>query len=174
VQTHDLPATLLEYFNVDIPENMQGKSLRDTVAADTPVREACLFGTFGGHVNCSDGRYVYMKAPDNPENKPLFNYTLMPTHLAMFFRPGELEKAELVPPFRFTKNMPLLKTPGKPQPLDFNPYYEGDLFFDLENDPEQKHPIINQPELLQKMTEKMIELMRENDAPPEQFDRLGL
>lgn len=174
VQTHDLPATLLEYFNVDKPENMQGKALRETVASDVPVRDACLFGTFGGHVNCSDGRYVYMKAPDNEENKPLFNYTLMPTHLAMFFRPEELEQAELVPPFRFSKNMPLLKTPGIPQPLDFNPYYEGDLLFDLEKDPEQRSPITDQPELIDKMTNKMIELMKENDTPSEQFERIGL
>ncbi|MFA6659782.1 MAG: hypothetical protein WCS25_08835, partial [Victivallaceae bacterium] len=174
VQTHDLPATILEYFNIDRPENMQGKVLRDTVADNKPVREACLFGTFGGHVNCSDGRYVYMKAPCSQDNKPLYNYTLMPTHLAKFFRQEELEQAELVPPFNFTKNMPLLKTPGIPQPLDFNPYDEGDLLFDMGSDPQQLLPITDRPDLTAKMAETMVALMKENDAPPEQFERLGL
>ncbi len=39
----------------------------------------------------------------------------------------------------------------------------------LEKDPEQHSPIINQPKLINKMTEKMIKLMKENDAPQEQF-----
>ncbi len=174
VQTHDLPATLLEYFGIERPENMQGKPLCETIANDKPVRDACLFGTFGGHVNCSDGRYVYMKAPAGESNKPLFNYTLMPTHLSKFFRPEELENAELVPPFPFSKNMPLLKTPGITQPLDFNPWHEGDLLFDLEKDPLQLHPITDRPDLVEKLTSEMVKLMQENNAPQEQFERLGI
>jgi hypothetical protein len=38
---------------------MQGCILKDTIAQDKPVREAGLFGIHGGHVNCTDGRYVY-------------------------------------------------------------------------------------------------------------------
>ena len=66
VQLIDIPVTLLEYFDVMVPDDMQGHSLRDTVATDEPVREAALFGIFGGHVNCTDGRYVYMRAPVSP------------------------------------------------------------------------------------------------------------
>ena len=46
--------------------------------------------------------YVYMRGP-NPMNEPIFNYTLMPTHMRGFFRPRELKTAELEDPFSFTK-----------------------------------------------------------------------
>ena len=42
---------------------MQGQPLAQTVADDTPVREAALFGMFGAQVNVTDGRYVYMRGP---------------------------------------------------------------------------------------------------------------
>ena len=81
VQTIDLAPTLLDFFGVEIPPDMQGKPLREAIASDAPVREAGLFGMHGGHVNCTDGRYVYMRAPINRENEPLYDYTLMPTHM---------------------------------------------------------------------------------------------
>jgi len=58
-----------------------------------------------GHVNVIDGRYVYMLAPDNAENGPLFDYTLMPTHLARPFLPEELANAELAAPFPFYQGL---------------------------------------------------------------------
>jgi hypothetical protein len=70
--------------------------------------------------------------------------------------------------------MPLLKTPGIPQPLDFNPWHEGDLLFDLEKDPLQLHPITDRPDLVEKLTSEMVKLMQENNAPQEQFERLGI
>jgi hypothetical protein len=71
VQTIDLPATLLDYFGLDLPASMQGAALRAVVAADRPVRAAALFGLHGGHVNVTDGRYVYMRGPHSPDNEPL-------------------------------------------------------------------------------------------------------
>ena len=62
----------------------------ETIADDTPVREAGLFGVHGGHVNVTDGRYVYMRAPVKPEEQPLFDYTLMPTHMRGPFSVQEL------------------------------------------------------------------------------------
>ena len=60
---------------------MLGQSLREVCASDSPVREAAIFGNHGGQVNVTDGRYVYMRAPTRPDNQPLYNYTLMPTHM---------------------------------------------------------------------------------------------
>ena len=62
VQTIDLPATVLDYFGLDLPADMQGVPLGETVANDTAVREAMLYGLHGGHVNVNDGRHVYMRA----------------------------------------------------------------------------------------------------------------
>ena len=43
-----------------------------------------LFGYHGGPVNVTDGRYVYMRAAAG-DNTPLYEYTLMPTHMATLF-----------------------------------------------------------------------------------------
>jgi arylsulfatase A-like enzyme len=170
VQTIDLAPTLLEYFGVERPPDMQGKPLRDTVADDTPVREAALFGLHGAHVNCTDGRYVYMRAPQGPHNGPLYEYTLMPTHMRHTFAPSELQEIELQPPFSFTKGCPTMKVKARAW---MNPHQFGDLLFDVENDPAQQQPLDDEA-VRARMTQHMVRLMRENDAPPEQFERLGL
>jgi hypothetical protein len=173
-QTIDLPATLLEYFGLPLPPDMQGAALKDAIASDTPVREAALFGLHGGHVNVTDGRYVYMRAPDTPDNQPLYNYTLMPTHMRARFSVDELQEIELAEPFPFTKNCRTLQIPAKRWPGS-HPYRT--LLFDLETDPGQERPIGDpdvDPAVKQAMTEHLVRLMKENDAPPEQFERLGL
>ena len=104
VQTHDLPATLLEFFGIDRPPDMEGIPLGDTIRDRQPVREAALFGTFGGHVNVTDGRYVYMRGPAGA-NQPLYEYTLMPTHMRRLFSVEEMRTMTTVPPFRFTKGL---------------------------------------------------------------------
>ena len=40
VQTIDLAPTILEYFDIPVPESMEGLSLKDAIAGDTPIREA--------------------------------------------------------------------------------------------------------------------------------------
>jgi len=170
VQTIDLAPTLLEFFGADIPPDMQGVPLAETVASDKPVREAALFGLHGAHVNCTDGRYVYMRAPAAVENEPLFNYTLMPTQMRGFFDLDQLRGAELAPPFAFTKGMPTLKCPAKRQ---FGSDKLENMLFDLEADPEQEKPI-NDPTVESVMIAHMVRLMKDNDAPVEQYERLGL
>ncbi|MFO7957743.1 MAG: sulfatase-like hydrolase/transferase [Candidatus Brocadiia bacterium] len=170
VQMIDMPATILEFFGIDRPPDMQGVPLRGALADDEPVREACLFGIHGAHVNCTDGRYVYMRAPANADNAPLYNYTLMPTHMRGFFGPGELREAELAPPFSFTKDMPVLKCPSGGRR---NAHEQGTLLFDMETDPGQESPI-GDADVEQRMVEHMVRLMEENEAPPEQFERLDL
>jgi arylsulfatase A-like enzyme len=170
VQFIDLAPTLLEFFGAEIPPDMQGRPLRATIAEDAPVREAALFGIHGGHVNCTDGRYVYMRAPVGPENAPLYEYTLMPTHLRHRFEPAEFEGAELVPPFAFTKGCPVLKLKARPW-MDPHPF--GTLLFDLDSDPGQDRPL-RDPEVEARMIRLMTDLMAASDAPEEQYARLGL
>ncbi|MCP3884606.1 MAG: sulfatase, partial [Propionibacteriaceae bacterium] len=144
--------------------------LKDTIADDTPVREAALFGIHGGHVNVTDGRYVYMRAWPGEENTPLYNYTLMPTHMTAIFSVEELQQATLAPPFSFTKGMPLLKIPAG---FWRTKYPFETMLFDLEADPEQKTPI-DAPDVEARMIEHMVTLMKWNDSPDEQYERLGL
>jgi arylsulfatase A-like enzyme len=172
VQTIDIPATLLEYFGCALPPDMEGRPLRETIADDAPVREAGLYGLHGGHVNVTDGRHAYMRAPAREENAPLFNYTLMPTHMRGLFSPAELAEAELAGPFRFTKGCPTLRIPSRGR-AGRNYHQFGTLLFDLEADPHQESPI-EDAAIEKRMTDHMVRLMRANDAPPEQYERLGL
>jgi len=170
-QTIDLPATLLEYFGLPLPTDMQGRALRATIAGDTPVRRAALFGLHGGHVNVTDGRYVYMRAPADGENAPLANYTLMPTHMRHMFKPEELQDIQIQEPFSFTKGCRTMKIASQGAMIKTHDF--GTLLFDLENDPGQERPL-DDPEVEAKMIAHLDRLMRENDAPPEQWKRLGI
>ena len=170
VQTIDLAPTLLDFFGVPIPDDVQGKALREAIAIDTSPRDYALFGMHGGHVNITDGRYVYMRAPVNPDNKPLFEYTLMPTHMRTLFSPEELASATLSEPFSFTKGCPVLKVDGRPW---MDPHQYGTLLFDLQAGPGQENPI--QDNVVEaRFTQALIDKMRQSDAPSEQYQRLGL
>ncbi len=172
VQSIDLPATLLGFFGLEKPEVMQGVDLKPVIESDTPVRKAGLYGLHGGHVNCTDGRYVYMRAPVTPDNSPLFNYTHMPTHMRTSFSMEEMRTMQWHPGFPFTDGAPVMQIKASAfqgtQAQDF-----GTLLFDLEKDPKQEKPI-NDPEKEAEMVELMVGLMRDNDAPEEQYIRLGI
>jgi arylsulfatase A-like enzyme len=170
VASIDIAPTLLDAFGVDVPPDMQGQPLRSVVADDTPVREATLFGVHGSHVSVTDGRYVYMRACATDDNQPLNEYTLMPTHMRSRFFVEELRSAELAAPFAFTKDVPVLKVPAAPAG---NPAAYGTLLYDLVEDPDQEAPL-NDPELELRMVGLLVTAMRENDAPREQYERLGL
>lgn len=170
VQMIDIPATVLEYFDIERPSDMLGQPLRQTVADDTPLREAALFGMHGGHVNCTDGRYVYMRAPDNPENAPLYEYTLMPTRIRSRFAVEDLQHVTLSEPFAFTKGCRMMRMPARSW-ADIHPFTT--FLFDLANDPGQQNPI-EDSEIENRMIAHMVRLMKDHDSPPEQFDRLGL
>lgn len=174
VQTIDLPATLLSYFQLEIPSDMQGVPLQDTIRYNRPVREYGLFGLFGAEVNCTDGRYVYMRAPVD-EEKRAYNYTLMPMYMSSRFLPKELKAAEIAPPFSFTKDCFTLKVEAPP--FLEKPFLEYERqttrLYDLQSDPEQRQPVENAAQE-ERMKKKMVELMKQSDAPSEQFERLGL
>ena len=172
VQNIDWGPTLLEYFAVAPTPDMQGIPLTNAVTSADPLREGVLYGLHGGHVNVTDGRYVYMRAPATPENAPLFEYTLMPTHMRHTFDVRELQDIQLAEPFSFTKGCRTMKIDGRPSgPRDMHRF--GTLLFDLENDPQQEHPI-HDPAIEERMVALLVKLMQANDAPPEQFERLGL
>lgn len=191
VQTIDLAPTLLDYFEQAIPEDMQGKPLRKTVSNNTPVRSALLFGQHGGQVNVTDGRYVYMRASVEG-NTPLYNYTLMPTHMRQRFSVEEMRTMTLATPFSFTKGCPLMRIETQSVRMEdrmkmlspprfieneyiMKKYAETtrNLLFDLQTDPDQLSPIEDLA-VEARMIQLMKQLMQENDAPLEQYVRLGL
>jgi arylsulfatase A-like enzyme len=171
VQTTDMVPTILEFFKINRTKDMQGKVLKDTINSNEKVREFLLFGTHGAHVNITDGRYVYMRGPADLLNQPLHEYTLMPTHMRGFFSNNELKTITLADPFPFTKGIKLIRTNARLRYI--NPYIFGSLLFDLQNDPNQENPIID-TEIERKMIKVLIEEMKKNESPIEQFERLGI
>ena len=170
VQTIDYAPTILEFFGIKPKKDMQGKVLKDTINNDSKIRSAALFGVHSGHVNVTDGNYTYMRGPANPLNKPIFNYTLMPTHMRNFFSISELKEMALSEPFNFSKGCKMLKVPRN---IVVFPYIFGSFLFDLKKDPTQENPIIDL-DIETRMIKVMVELMKENDAPIEQYNRLGI
>ena len=149
---------------------MQGHDLKSLNADDSAVRDASIYGMFGGHVNVTDGEYVYMRAPKEG-NGPLNHYTLVPMHMRSPFSTSELAGMKWHEGFSFTKGCPVMRIPA-PGMARVTTEFKTQLF-DLKNDPRQVNPIENL-----NVEAQMIELMRNsmerNDAPPEQYERLGL
>lgn len=169
-QTVDIAPTLAEFFHIAPLPCQDGHSLSPVIKEDHPIREAALFGIFGGHVNITDGRYVYMRAPISLNNGPIYEYTLMPCHLRKPFASYELQNSELVDIFPHMKGYKVLKIPAS---QEYNSYWFGHQLFDLEEDPYQEHPIRNE-EAECRLISQMRSLMRKNEAPEEQYKRLGI
>lgn len=181
-QTIDIAPTLLDCFGIDKPEQMMGQSLLPVVAKHEKIHEYILFGYFGKHVNITDGHYVYMRSGRVEHQHKLYNYTVLPLHMFTPFSMEELKDSELTTcdAFGFTKGTPLLKIPasGETSPANTCYMYEkhveyGDLLFDLMQDDLQETPIMNE-EVEKKMLREMRELLSANEAPIEQYERLGL
>ena len=170
VQTIDLAPTLLEYFGVEIPEDMQGKPLGGVMDSDTPIRSYAVFGYHGSQVDVTDGRYVYMHSARCPE-ADVYEYTLMPTHMRAMFAPKELQNIELAEPFSFTKGCRTMKIKAENRMGDTTSF--GTMLFDMENDPKQEHPVHDE-DIEARMKQYIHECMMQNDAPPELYTRLGI
>ena len=168
----DIPVTLLRFFGAEPTKDMLGKDLGETIANDATVREAAIFGVHGGYTNVTDGRYVYMRAAATEENKPLFEYTHMPTHMLKRFDVEELQDIQLAEPFEFTKGCRTMKI-HCPGPIGNRKPEKPSKLYDLQADPKQESPI-EDPDAEARMIEHLIALMNECEAPPEQYERLGL
>jgi hypothetical protein len=170
----DLAPTLLDFFGLEPAEKMTGKSLRPVLENDQPIRETALFGQFGRQVNVTDGRYVYMRGPCDASNSPLHEHTLMPAHMREPFSPEELGQFSLAEPFSFTQGIRPLKIPAKEWTFSSpHPDRMRTLLFDLHTDPGQQNPI-EDTETEQRMLSALERHLLEEDAPKEQWQRLGL
>ena len=178
-QTPDIPVTILEYFGVKTGKHMLGKALHPVLQENQPIHEAVLYGYHGMHVNITDGRYTYMRAAATEDNAPLYQYTLMPWHIAKPMCQQELKQANFHPGFAFNDYTPLLQIPVDER-YDRKRYYRysdhmryGTLLFDRQKDPGQTTDL-QDADVEARMCRLMIELMKQNDAPEEQYIRLGL
>ncbi|MEJ1158437.1 sulfatase [Prosthecomicrobium sp. N25] len=178
-QNIDLAATFLEMFGAERPAEMQGLSVLPMLDDDVALREAALFGYFGGAINVVDGRYTYHRFPLDIATQEIYQYTVMPTHIRSMFTPEEMQATTLAPPRSFTKGVPLLKVPVIHRSPFYDNYGPGCLLeketrlYDLAADPGQDTPLAD-PNAEARMVSLMRRLMAETDAPPEAYARVGL
>lgn len=178
VQTIDLAPTLLNYFGLEPPPDMQGKSLKSVMECNEKIREYALFGQHGVHVNVTDGTYVYMRAAETGKEDCLFNYMVLPASYPGAVDTEVMRTAQLYPGFSFTKGSPVLQLKGGSaiKGMGFPPaglFEQGNLLFDVENDPQQQN-VLYDLKIEERMIRGMVKVMNENDSPLEQFERLGL
>lgn len=176
----DLAPTLLSLFGLEPTADMLGHDLGRVLDRDEPVRPAGIFGYHGRAVNVTDGRYVYMRGVPGDQNRPLFDYTLMPATMASRFGPDRLrgDDITLAPPFAFTKGCPTLRIgpPAEQQDRPVAPLNRESFatrLYDVHADPTQEHPL-DDPVAEARMVGLLVDEMQRCDAPAEQYDRLGL
>lgn len=173
VQTIDLAPTILDYFQIEIPKDMQGHSLKNVIASDTPVREFALFGYHCAPVGITDGTYTLLHSVAD-KSVQCYEYTLMPTHMRSMFSIDEMKTMTIHPGFEFTKGCPVMRIEARPNMRFVNSLGEGEnLLFDLKNDPHQLNPI-NDQEKIKELLGKMSELFHESEAPEEMYHYYGL
>ena len=172
--------TLLDFHNLNIPNDVIGKSLIPLLNKETNLRESLIYGYFGAAINVTNGKYTYLHYPKKLNSENLFEYTLMPTRMTSRFSIKELLNATLDNPFNFTKGVPVMKLSPKTSEGDEVLEVQGLKFedtdsrlFDLKNDPNQLKPIKNQ-KIENDFKNEIVKLMKKVDAPLEAYKRFGL
>ncbi len=171
-QNVDLAPTLLDYFGLPPAEGIHGLSWRDVLDRDAPLgRDAALYGWWGQSVNVTDGRYTYLRAPARETNDPLYQYLLMPT---VFHGLMSMDALAGAAHGRFLPYVgaPVLRVPAG---HGRSPHWGDNRLYDLHTDPKQETNLAGRDRDAESRCERMmLEALRAHDAPPEQFDRLGL
>lgn len=172
VQMPDLTATLLEFFGQPIPADMTGKPLRPAMEDGAALHDFVVFGYHGGEIIVTDGKYLYMNAPEHPED-PFYDYTLMPTHMRCRFSVEELADITLAAPFSFTKGLKTMKIRCQGNCVGASEQASPSRLFDIEKDPGQLEEL-DDPAVIHRMKALISRYMKETDAPAELYHRYGI
>jgi len=179
-QTFDLMPTMLDMFNLPIPDEVTGQSVLPLISGeDQSHRDIGIFGMFGGPVGATDGRYDYYIYPDDLYAPGLHEYTLMPVHIRSRMSIEELKTAELTREFKFTKGAPVMKIDALKDarriPVVDKRVIEnlGTKLFDTKTDPAQDHPI-EDLKIEARLKAGLVRALQLHECPSEIYDRLGL
>lgn len=167
-QTIDFMPTLLEYYGITTSHPMHGQSLKAVwEGTETKVHDTVLFGYHGKTVNITDGNYTYFRAPV-PNNQPCYIYCVIPTTFKRYMgRNGDgVEYGK----FLDRTEMPVMRIPANVGGLN---WIRDSILYDIRSDYLQQRPLQDK-QLEQVWIEKLIEAMKQADAPEEQYERLGL
>lgn len=187
-QNIDVFPTILEYFGLQeekLPNPIHGRSWIKAMRGECErVRDYAIFGMFGKSVNITDGTFVYQRNAVREDNMPLFIYGSTLTMLEQYIgydtmKEEDFSRIELTH-LPWTK-FPVYKIPADAVVWDNDSCYfhyrqreiQGNKMYNIVNDYTQQHPIKDE-KLERQMIQKLKECMAAYDAPPEQYQRLGI
>lgn len=175
-QTPDIAPTILDLFGCPATPDMTGGSLLPACGGNATGRDFCVFGIWGGPLNCTDGQNTLFLDPDeHADREEMFHYSLMPVDVKKPIDIADLQAAKQHPPFDFTKGVPLWQIPTKGVrargAADFLPV--GEMLFDLKADPAQSKPI-EDPAATRRLKSAMKEVLLRHDAPRELLERFNM
>lgn len=171
-QNIDLMPTILDYYGLEIPNSVNGKSLKGILEGTiSSVRDAAIYGWHGKAINITDGKYTYFRAPVNKKNLPCFHYFSMPTTIWSYMGREVAESIEMGR-FLYHTDYPVYKMEATYREQEIDNILETQLF-DIEKDYYQQKPLDNKS-IEKYMTNKLIYEMVEASSPIEQFKRVGL
>ncbi len=171
-QNIDLMPTLLDYFGAPISHPIHGESWRNILEHNAPAqRQAALYGWFGQTVNLTDGRYTYFRAPAHPDNQPLYRHFLTPGTFSFrdICSPDFYDGAELDHWLPYTPYPVIRARASRPRRAD----WADTMLYCIETDYGQTTNLAGS-EIEAHYARLLIEIMQKMDAPPSQFERLGL
>lgn len=178
VQTVDVHATILDAFGVQPEKPTHGKSIMPLLRGEgESIRNFALYGYFGRCVNICDGNYVYMQAPLNEGNGPLYMYSNRWSTAPWWEVPQpdeRLETGKYMPESDCAVGRVKLNKREKSRLGIVNITTESKLF-NIDRDEDQKNNLVEKERALaDKYKKHMSTVLKDIKAPNEQFKRLGL
>ncbi len=175
----DLHATLRDLFGVEVEHRTHGRSLVPVITGEaSAARSHLLAGVWGREVHVIDGKTKYARAPAG-ENFPLSmwsnRWSTMPLHAypqVKLPRPDGRARLDAMP----GTHVPVIRQPfvaGDMLPFWAGRGFTGSRLYDLANDPEENENLAGTARERQ-AEERLVEALREVEAPDDQFARLGL
>lgn len=156
VQPVDLLPTILGWFGLPLDNHTHGMDLRTLGRDNAEGREYAFFGRFGESINVTDGRWTLFCWPQDRTNQPLYWYSRLPPTFIGARAAGGLE-------------------PGPRYPARHEVPHTGRQLFDRRDDPNMTNNLIDhEPEVAKRLESAIARFLVSIDAPPEQFERLGL
>lgn len=165
--TVDLFPTILDIAGAYIPTHPHGRSLLPVMRSEGAgrVRDALLYGTFGQGVCATDGEWTIFKSPAS--DGPLFYYSTLNLRSPATERPFLGAEAGYFLP---GVDVPQWRVPVKIEPLS-----RDDFLFNRLDDPHQDRNLwASEPAQRKRMFGVLRDLLAEEGAPQEQYERLGL
>ncbi len=170
-QTVDLFATVLEAAGAPVPDGSRSKSFLPLLQGrQADSREALLYGTFGQGVCATDGQWTIFKSPESAGPLNYYSSMVFKSLIVDSVSP-QAGCGTHIPGVDFAQ----WQVPVEVDPNAVTPAGREDFLFCRSEDPGQKENLWDREHgELERMLALTKELMAGQDAPTEQYARLGL